>query len=396
MNVHLARARQRARVVPGLAAVVASVAIVSSAAGHSGTTLSAFGTPVVDGVLAAGEWDGAARIDFSARVPSNDGGGTTPGSLFVMNDAANLYFAVRVSRPGAPRGSFLVEFDNDHDAVLLEQGDDGFVANPGSFFADFFRTTEPPCPAGFICGLLDTQLGGTADGLSATGSGTFVYEVSKPLDSADDAHDISLVAGDTVGLGATIQVWSIVPACNFGSSCVEETSIAAGADIVVAGSDTAPPALDTPTVLSADATGPAGAAVAFAASATDDVDGPVPVTCSRASGSVFPIGTTTVTCTATDAAGNAAGASFDVHVKSAAEQLADLQTAVTGIGTGTSLADKIRDATAALAAGQQAEACGVLAAFAKQVGAQSGKSISPAAAAELLASAGRIRSVVAC
>ena len=40
-------------------------------------------------------------------------------------------------------------------------------------------------------------------------------------------------------------------------------------------------------------------------------------------------------CTASDAAGNVASASFDVHVKGAAEQLANLLTAVTGIGPGT-------------------------------------------------------------
>jgi hypothetical protein len=49
-------------------------------------------------------------------------------------------------------------------------------------------------------------------------------------------------------------------------------------------------------------------------SAVDAVDGPVPVTCAPASGSIFPLGTTTVACTATDAAGNMASASFRVTV----------------------------------------------------------------------------------
>ena len=44
--------------------------------------------------------------------------------------------------------------------------------------------------------------------------------------------------------------------------------------------------------------------VTFAATATDNCDPSPTVTCSPASGSGFPIGTTTVTCTATDASGN--------------------------------------------------------------------------------------------
>ncbi|HET6404118.1 MAG TPA: HYR domain-containing protein [Candidatus Thermoplasmatota archaeon] len=61
--------------------------------------------------------------------------------------------------------------------------------------------------------------------------------------------------------------------------------------------------------LSAEATGPTGAIVSFAAPATyDAVDGAGVATCSPASGSLFPLGETTVTCTATDAAGNEATA----------------------------------------------------------------------------------------
>jgi hypothetical protein len=62
------------------------------------------------------------------------------------------------------------------------------------------------------------------------------------------------------------------------------------------------------------ATRAAGATVDYAASATDEVDGPIAPSCSPASGTTFPIGATTVTCTATDAHGNAASGSFNVLV----------------------------------------------------------------------------------
>uniref|UniRef100_UPI00374E0755 HYR domain-containing protein n=1 Tax=Streptomyces griseus TaxID=1911 RepID=UPI00374E0755 len=47
-----------------------------------------------------------------------------------------------------------------------------------------------------------------------------------------------------------------------------------------------------------------GARISYTATATDPQDGELPVTCAPPSGSLFPVGTTTVTCTATDSAGN--------------------------------------------------------------------------------------------
>ncbi|MEU5949087.1 VWA domain-containing protein [Micromonospora sp. NPDC047465] len=53
-----------------------------------------------------------------------------------------------------------------------------------------------------------------------------------------------------------------------------------------------------------EATSPAGAVIDYPATATDNVDGPLTPTCVPPPGSTFPLGATTVTCTATDAAGN--------------------------------------------------------------------------------------------
>jgi hypothetical protein len=64
-----------------------------------------------------------------------------------------------------------------------------------------------------------------------------------------------------------------------------------------------------------DATKATGAIVTYAASAKDAVGNPIAVTCSPASGSLFPLGVTTVNCSATDAAGNQATASFVVLVR---------------------------------------------------------------------------------
>ncbi|MEO6652615.1 MAG: HYR domain-containing protein [Ilumatobacteraceae bacterium] len=70
-----------------------------------------------------------------------------------------------------------------------------------------------------------------------------------------------------------------------------------------------------------DATGPTeatsnvGAVVEFGAIAADAIDGEIPVSCTRSSGSTFAIGSTSVTCEATDAHGNRGSSTVDVVVR---------------------------------------------------------------------------------
>jgi hypothetical protein len=160
--------------------------------------------------------------------------------------------------------------------------------------------------------------------------------------------------------------------------------------------DTLPPVLTLPADLSVDAMGPTGAIVSFTASAVDAVDGPVPVTCAPASGSLFPIGDTTVTCTASDAAGNTATGSFLVHVNGPAEQLAALLASVEGLGPGHALSNKVRRAQLHLATGDVAATCEDLDGFIALAKAQSGKKLSQAAGSSLIAHARQIQAVLGC
>jgi hypothetical protein len=65
-----------------------------------------------------------------------------------------------------------------------------------------------------------------------------------------------------------------------------------------------------------EANGPAGSVVNYATpTAVDALDGPIPsVPCTPASGTTFPLGTTAVNCSATDAHGNIGHATFNVRV----------------------------------------------------------------------------------
>jgi N-acetylneuraminic acid mutarotase len=76
-----------------------------------------------------------------------------------------------------------------------------------------------------------------------------------------------------------------------------------------------PPVVTTSGNVTVEATSPEGAAAAFTATAVDAGGGPATVTCSPESGSVFPIGTTTVTCSSTGQYGNTGSAELAVTVR---------------------------------------------------------------------------------
>lgn len=78
--------------------------------------------------------------------------------------------------------------------------------------------------------------------------------------------------------------------------------------------DTTPPVITVPANMSVSTSSSSGTTVTFTATAVDAVSGTRPVTCTPASGTNFSVATTTVTCSATDAAGNSASKTFTVTV----------------------------------------------------------------------------------
>ena len=81
------------------------------------------------------------------------------------------------------------------------------------------------------------------------------------------------------------------------------------------------PTINVPSGITTEATGPSGASVSYSSSATSSVARVRSFSCAPKSGSTFPIGETTVNCTATDGHGNVASASFKVTVTSKAPEL---------------------------------------------------------------------------
>ena len=106
-------------------------------------------------------------------------------------------------------------------------------------------------------------------------------------------------------LGTTTVTWIAVDTVGMSGTATQSVTVR----------DTTPPTLTLPADMIVDSTSTAGAPVTFSATATDIVDPSPVVTCVPASGSVFPLGTTTVTCTARDASNKTTTGHFTITVQ---------------------------------------------------------------------------------
>ncbi len=128
--------------------------------------------------------------------------------------------------------------------------------------------------------------------------------------SATDIVDGARPVDCTPASGSTFPIAVTTVGC----SSSDTRGKRADGSLKVTVTDHTPPSV-TVTDQKAEATGADGAAVTFPATATDIVDGTDTVTCDHTSGSTFPLGVTTVSCSATDAHSNTGRGSFTVTVK---------------------------------------------------------------------------------
>jgi len=131
--------------------------------------------------------------------------------------------------------------------------------------------------------------------------------------TASDSVDGSITPTCKPTSGGTFSVGDTTVSC----TATDKAGNAASQTFTVTVKDATPPTVKVPSDIAQKATSSSGAKVNYAApTATDIVDGDLSsdVSCDRASGSTFALGSTTVTCTATDKAGNKGTASFKVNV----------------------------------------------------------------------------------
>jgi len=166
----------------------------------------------VDGIFNASEWDCAKSYSFNA----NTSAGTTPATLYVINNGTTLYMAVRVQRSALDNKSTLqVNFDNNNSWLVggtgaAEIGDDVLSLDQPNLFTDAFLTSRCITSTNTSCWDTDASGAGTNDGAGAVANnGSFTtFELSHPLNTSDNAHDFSLLAGNKVGLFVSLQIGS--------------------------------------------------------------------------------------------------------------------------------------------------------------------------------------------
>jgi len=208
-------------------------------------------------------------------VPTAPPVACTPGSFSATGNAPCT---------PAPAGSFVAA----SGATSAQQ------CAPGTFQALAGQTSCTPAPAGSFV----AASGATSAQQCAPG--TFQALAGQTLCGQAPAETFVAVAGATAATACPVHMTTNGLVGQ--TACVEIDD-----DLAIATIDD----------ITLDATSPAGAVVAYTAPVATDVETTPVVSCSVASGSLFPIGTTTVTCTAT-AAGDVnspVSSSFDVNVE---------------------------------------------------------------------------------
>lgn len=156
--------------------------------------------------------------------------------------------------------------------------------------------------------------------------GSFLVTVGPPVFSlpSDITVEATGPGGNVVSYDATVGSGTIAclpasgtlfPVATTTVNCSASNAVASStASFHVSVVDTTPPSLILSSSVTVNTPNAGGTAVTYTATATDIVDGNVPVICSTPSGAVFPVGTTAVDCSATDAHSNTTTGSFNVTV----------------------------------------------------------------------------------
>jgi hypothetical protein len=317
------------------------------AAGPSGAAVD-FDTSATDNI------DGAVPTDCShesgATFPigtttvecsASDVAGNTGTSSFDITVADTTGPTMSPSDPVAAEatgpGGAVASFDAPV-AIDLVDGSRAVTCSPASGSTFAVGTTVVTCTASDVIGnetsvqhtvaVADTTAPILAVPADVTHEATSAAGASMTFDAtAHDVVDGTLPVDCVPPSGSTFALGTTTVACTATDSASNESTD--DFDITVV--DSTAPALTLPSLVTAEATGPTGAAVAYAATASDLVDGSVDPSCLPASGSTFALGTTTVTCTAIDVAGSSTSGSFEVDVVDTTNPVLDVPDPITGV-----------------------------------------------------------------
>ena len=236
--------------------------------------IAAHAPVTVEATSAAG-----ATVNYVVPTATDDFDGTVPVTCAPAN---NSVFAI---------GTTLVTC-NASDAAMN-------VATPVTFNVTVQDTTAPV--------IQGTPLSNISAAAAGPGGTVVTYTAPNAIDAVDPAPVVACLPAS----GSTFAIGSTTVTC----TATDAATNASAATFTVNITNAEAPVLTLPANSTEEATAPAGNVVTYTASASDAVDGPTPVICSPASGSTFPLGTTTVNCSSTDLAANTASGAFTVTIQ---------------------------------------------------------------------------------
>lgn len=223
--------------------------------------------------------------------------GATDTGSGVLNTFSNLNgapFSI-IHFGGGPHSRSLTLVDGSHTLCVWASD---LASNVSSQVCSSFTVdTAPP--------VLEVPPDITVEATSAAGA-----QVNYSPPAATDAIDPSPSVVCTPPPGSTFALGDTTVTC----TATDEAGNSSSVSFTIAVQDTTPPDISVPGDVTIGTTVPAGAVFNYAATATDLVDPSPSLTCNPPSGSLFPVGDTTVTCEAEDDAGNTSAASFTVTV----------------------------------------------------------------------------------
>jgi hypothetical protein len=199
-------------------------------------------------------------------------------------------------------------------SVLQTSNNTGGTFNLDS--ATFTVSVAPPPNAAPTISVTDVTGGASYEFGSIPAGGCSVVDAEDG--NSTFAASLSAISGPLAAYGLGSQTAN----CSY----TDAGGLTASASVTYGIVDTTKPTLNLPATITEEATSAGGAIATFSVSATDAVDPSPDVVCSPDSGALFPIGTTTVNCTATDVAGNVRNGSFDVTVQDTTDPVVTIST----------------------------------------------------------------------
>jgi hypothetical protein len=280
------------------------VANGTNATRNLGAMTAGSSTSLTVGVLVASQ--GTKHVSFPVAVTiSTSGTGisaptTTSGSINTYN--TELTTGVTIT---APSSGLTCGTTNNFQARVNFDAPTASNLNPNSTKVDInYSVAGPSCNTAPSVSVTGVTNGASYEHGSVPAAGCQVVDAEDG--NSTPAATITGPTGPLAGYG----LGSVHVACSYTDAGGLSASAAADYSVV----DTVAPALSAPGDATIAAESASGAHHSFTVSATDAVDPAPNATCDQASGSLFPLGTTLVSCAATDAAGNSSRGSFNVTV----------------------------------------------------------------------------------